>query len=119
MRQAENGRSDVRWLGVLVLALSGCGGAKFDAAEDRVRDFLRDPESAQFRNMREVAGGVCGEYNAKNAMGGYAGFRPFKWAEETNFVVALDENGRTIRLDDPNAIMFQSPQLEAYCADAE
>ena len=37
---------------------------------------LRDPESAQFRNERLVANRsvVCGEFNAKNGMGGYTGF---------------------------------------------
>lgn len=45
---------------------------------------LSDPESAQFRNERVIgnwrfAGTVlCGDVNAKNKMGGYAGFSPFE-----------------------------------------
>lgn len=44
---------------------------------------LRDPGSAEFRNVRTYRQhdprerAVCGEVNAKNAFGGYAGFRPF------------------------------------------
>lgn len=38
-----------------------------------VKRSLRDPDSAQFRN---VSGG-CGEVNAKNAYGAMAGFEPF------------------------------------------
>lgn len=34
---------------------------------------LKDPDSAKFRNQY----GVCGEVNAKNAMGGYVGYRRF------------------------------------------
>lgn len=43
---------------------------------------LRDPSSAQFRNVEKIdqpEGGVavCGEINGKNAYGGYAGFTRF------------------------------------------
>lgn len=44
-----------------------------------VLDRLKDPESARFRNERALEGGerVCGEVNAKNAMGGYVGYSAF------------------------------------------
>lgn len=41
---------------------------------------LRDPLSAQYRNIRPAPkhqNMVCGEMNAKNAYGGYVGFVPF------------------------------------------
>ena len=48
-------------------------------AMEAVRDSLRDPASAQFRNVRLVkfSGGqvVCGEVNGKNAYGGYVGYK--------------------------------------------
>ena len=52
------------------------------AAEKAVRAKLSDPETARFRNVvvREQASGtkaVCGEVNAKNKMGGYAGYEGF------------------------------------------
>lgn len=41
---------------------------------------LKDPESVQFRGIsRTPAGDICGEYNAKNSYGGYAGFEPFMY----------------------------------------
>jgi hypothetical protein len=49
-----------------------------ERAQDVVRGNLRDPESARFREV--TRGGeytVCGEVNAKNALGGYVGFRRF------------------------------------------
>jgi hypothetical protein len=49
--------------------------------EERVRASLSDPESARFRS--EVIGGrdgkhfLCGEVNARNTLGGYAGYERF------------------------------------------
>ena len=34
---------------------------------------LKDPDSAEFRNLN----GSCGEVNSKNSMGGYSGFERF------------------------------------------
>lgn len=38
---------------------------------------LRDPSSAQFRNIKQGPSATCGEVNGKNALGAYVGFRPF------------------------------------------
>lgn len=40
---------------------------------------LKDPGSAEFRNVRPTADGLylCGEVNAKNSYGGYVGFKKF------------------------------------------
>lgn len=51
-------------------------------AEEQLKRSLRDPESAQFRGrfVSQLAGGgmaLCGEVNAKNELGGYAGYRRF------------------------------------------
>jgi len=75
-----------------VLWLAGCdkgpGKASTESSEDRlirmakeaVTKNLKDPSSADFRNVRWVSGGdVCGEVNAKNSFGGYAGFQRFSW----------------------------------------
>jgi hypothetical protein len=63
------------------IALAGCsdqGGAKGFIAEQ-----LKDPGSAQFRNVVDRGELVCGEVNAKNSFGGYGGYKPFL-AEKTN-----------------------------------
>lgn len=53
-------------------------------AKAAVREQLRDPSSAQFRRLRAgPADTVCGEYNAKNAYGGYVGFAPFGWSRKS------------------------------------
>lgn len=55
--------------------------AAIENAKRVVADSLRDPSSAQFRNVRVVPFGqgsvICGEVNGKNAYGGYVGFVPF------------------------------------------
>lgn len=61
-------------------ALSSCSAAPdFHSA---VLSQLRDPQSAQFQRetVRSIHDGkrvMCGEVNARNAFGGYAGFRRF------------------------------------------
>jgi hypothetical protein len=65
-----------------LLGLSGCSGGAEDAAEKLVADQMRDPASAQFREVKVVkqqdgSEAVCGEVNGKNAFGGYVGFRGF------------------------------------------
>jgi len=53
----------------------------FEKTQQVVQSSLKDPSSAQFRNVRLVAWRswqvVCGEVNAKNSYGGYAGFTKF------------------------------------------
>jgi hypothetical protein len=44
-----------------------------------ILEAMKDPDSAKFRRITTSPDGslVCGEVNAKNAMGGYVGFRKF------------------------------------------
>jgi hypothetical protein len=59
--------------------------ARAEQAKNAVKAILKDPESAQFRNLytKSYAGkpspndAVCGEVNAKNSYGGYIGFTRF------------------------------------------
>lgn len=65
---------------VVILAMasawwSGHGAER--AAESAIREALADPDSAKFRNVKEISGIVCGEVNAKNRLGGYVGYVRF------------------------------------------
>lgn len=42
-----------------------------------VREQLKDPDSARFRNTTVSGVAYCGEVNAKNSYGGYVGFKRF------------------------------------------
>ncbi|EPD35472.1 hypothetical protein EZI45_19130 [Delftia tsuruhatensis] len=59
---------------------------------------LKDPDSAQFRNERLVRKAgftlegtiLCGEVNAKNEMGGFAGYKPFASAANGRAEIGSD-----------------------------
>ena len=65
---------------------------------------LADPDSAKFRNLevKEYTNKedkrrliLCGEINAKNRFGGYAGFRPFS-ADEDMSIIINDQFGHVM-----------------------
>lgn len=75
---------------VIPLVLAGCKPSEEKAislAKSEVAANLKDPASAQFRNVKvskmtdaedgRVIAVVCGEINGKNGFGAYAGFHPF------------------------------------------
>ncbi|MBS6077508.1 MAG: membrane lipoprotein lipid attachment site-containing protein [Citrobacter freundii] len=75
---------------VIPLVLAGCKPGEEKAislAKSEVAANLKDPGSAQFRNVKvskmtdaedgHVVAVVCGEINGKNGFGAYAGFHPF------------------------------------------
>ena len=56
----------------------------FSASRRAVADRMRDPASVQFRRLAKHGAArnaetifVCGEFNARNGLGGYAGFHRF------------------------------------------
>jgi hypothetical protein len=62
----------------ILLALSGCDVGPEGEARKAVAASLTDPSSVQFQNVTSYSENVvCGEFNAKNRMGGYVGFKPF------------------------------------------
>lgn len=72
---------------VAAWALTGCGQAE-RAAEAKVAELLRDPSSAQFRNVEiRKSGAACGEVNGKNGFGGYVGFRQFVVAPDGDVMI--------------------------------
>ncbi|WFC43183.1 hypothetical protein [Pseudoxanthomonas sp. SE1] len=70
----------------VALALAGCAVSEEERFQDQaqrdIRASLKDPKSAEFRNLSVNPGlsgvrVVCGEVNSRNSFGGYTGFRPF------------------------------------------
>jgi len=69
---------------VAVAACTGGDDTVVAQAQADVAKTLRDPSSAQFREVivrRATTGAqiVCGEVNGRNGYGGYAGFQEFIW----------------------------------------
>ena len=67
--------------------------AWIEASKDAIRQRLRDPESAEFRNVHFYSGGpaavACGEVNSKNGFGGYTGYERFIAAGNVGGLVFL------------------------------
>jgi hypothetical protein len=65
-----------------------------ERGKDQIKARLRDPDSANFRNVRFYSGGgvpvTCGEVNSKNGFGGYTGFERFISAGSQLAVVESD-----------------------------
>jgi len=81
-------------------------------AEAAVRQALSDPEAAQFRSVRKAGQGWCGEVNARNRAGGYAGFRPFLVSGNA---VAIDPRG--LGTVGPAAEIDFMATLKAHCPE--
>lgn len=91
----------------LVLGLIGCGGnaeqaraSLEDQAVLNIKQTLKHPDSAQFRNQK----GACGEVNSKNDQGEYTGFKKYVIVKE---IVIMDDDG---------SHMFE-PQWEKHCSN--
>ncbi|MDR6708131.1 hypothetical protein J2X73_002502 [Novosphingobium sp. 1748] len=77
---------------VLIIASSGCKPQRISEAENAVRFAMKDPDSTQFRDVQICVADksiVRGDYNSKNEMGGYVGFKPFFY--DGQFISLEDE----------------------------
>ncbi len=74
-----------------------------------LRNNLKDPDSVKFRNVALKHDGIstksgakldalCGEYNAKNSYGGYAGF--------SKFIISEDAAGKVVVMTEDDPIMW-------------
>ena len=89
-------------------------------SKEGIKKRLKDPDSAKFRDVRFYSGGttpvVCGQVNAKNALGGYSGFERFIASgdnESIAFLASDVETGDSI--DNAwNALCIKGSRDEAY-----
>lgn len=73
---------------------------------------LVDADSAQFRGERVVRSGtvICGEFNSKNRLGGYAGFRRYMSTAGGAFAI---EGERTATWDDSTQAIMAALQTKS------
>ena len=63
---------------LLGLTLAACVASGEKEAKETIERTLVDPASVQYREVKNFDDGtVCGQFNAKNRMGGYIGFESF------------------------------------------
>ena len=106
------------FVSVAILLLAGCNMSDFQMKRDAEKTILaglKDPASAQFRNVkiieqRDGSKSVCGEVNAKNSMGGYAGFRQFSYTSSSGR--ASIDPASTESFND----RFASVTVQTHCA---
>ena len=61
-----------------MMCLASCEQALINSGQGAAANLLKDPSSAQFRNVRTDGDAyVCGEINVKNSFGAYNGFSEF------------------------------------------
>lgn len=78
----------------MILAIAALVTACGDQHKTYVKLFLNDPESAQFRNVKQSTKDpevTCGELNARNRLGGMVGF--------TRYILVLPDGSREHRDD--------------------
>lgn len=66
---------------VAIVLLTACTSEEqreADAVKKIAAQDMKDPSSAQFRNLKIRLASLCGEINAKNSFGAYTGFKRFK-----------------------------------------
>ena len=84
------------------LSSSSCGqpieDPKIAQAKEAVGRELKDPGSAQYRDIEVYDGVVCGQVNAKNSYGGYVGFQPFLTVRSTAAIGGDESTVESIRL---------------------
>ena len=89
-----------------------------DTAKQIITDNLKDPNSANFRdinvyhltnkNTNETKiSAVCGEVNARNSYGGYAGFK--------KFVAVMLGDKPQVAVEDGKPALY--PMLKAFCQE--
>lgn len=77
-----------KWALLLLLACGSAGAAGlFGPNVNAVKGRLTDPYSAKFEDVRRAANGaVCGQFNAKNEFGAYAGRKEFAIIDGAAFI---------------------------------
>ena len=91
--------------------------AQLTAAKTAAAYDLKDPGSAQFRNIRGIqataetgksATYICGEVNARNSFGGYVGFTPFVYNIKKGTAAVANRSDGSVN-------MFDQAQFNQYC----
>jgi hypothetical protein len=70
-------------VGIGNATLTGCDKIQYSEYRTLVRNQLRDPDSAQFKDEKISKGYYCANINFKTTSGGYVGYTPFMAIHDT------------------------------------
>lgn len=94
--------------------LAGCGPSLEQKGREQAASLLRDPSSAQFRNVQVKNIFVCGEINGKNGFGAYNGFTKF-YATEDSATIDPDKHEPVMNGFPSESEVF-ARSYKAYCS---
>ena len=101
---------------VILLACAGCSAASEleKKAKEAVRYDLKDPDSAQFREIQVYLEKrlVCGEVNSRNSYGAYAGFEPFTYDDGRVSVGQIEKACTNAIVENTIAILSDLKQMK-------
>lgn len=100
----------------IALASAGCSVGVQNEAQEAVARDLRDPSSAQFRDVKIYPKYVCGEINGKNGMGAYAGFTRF-WYNREKKIYSIDPKSADGDDLDRTEQRISNGSYGAFCRD--
>ena len=90
------------------------GNNLFESDEAKVKtavaEKLRDPDSAEFRDIKVGETIACGEVNGKNGFGAYSGFSKFVYADG----VVLMEPTEPVRFNVADQTIFYEKQTQFF-----
>ena len=82
-------------------------------AQNTIRELAKDPDSVLFFDVEQpLPNVVCGELNAKNGFGGYAGRKRF-------IVLSNDEGERSPLIEDDEIIEYFNVVWERLCVKSQ
>lgn len=116
----------IKKLYIWCLVVGGIGAVSFSVVyymyfrniiicKQLVMEYLYDPDSVRFENIKYSKEGICGYYNARNRMGGYVGKKQFACDYNKNEIYvyrelkSYDDSLDRIEKD------YQNRMLELYC----
>lgn len=89
-------------------SVTACSAAQYADYRAAIKDFLKDPTSAEFRSEKVSSSGVyCAEVNSKNSYGGYTGF---------DRVIA---NGKNYVIFERSGVQGSGPEHLLFLVDVE
>lgn len=84
---------------------------------DYVAGVVRDPSSLQFQSVDVAGQCITGQFNAKNAFGGYVGFRDFYYDDARGVGQVQPESGLVLNGDDKLEALVRDTDFRSAYSD--
>lgn len=107
---------DLRLFSLLgVMLLAGCGPSPRWPAHEAAAAAFPNPGAVEFRNVRQVSPGACGEVNGRLLSGEMSGFRRFYYSESTGAVIEGMDAGTGSNIGSFEAAQLNDGLISMMC----